>query len=152
VPILADNNAEFLERAREAGIYYTVNLGTQDAKKVVKEITGNRMAENVVHVANFGLPVDQSLELSGFNGRMAAVGSHSADFEGNFKLLIDRQLRVIGINNGYDNIPSAINLLANKTINVSRLIKENIPFDAVPEKFKELAADDSYRFQITVDC
>lgn len=151
VPILVDEDESMLARAREDGIYYTVNPKTQDAKKIIKEITGNRMAENVVYLTNSRISVENAMEFSGYNSFMVIVGAEK-DFSGNFKSILQKQLRVSGVNNGCDNILSAINLLANKTVNISNLYKESIPFDAVPEKFKEWAADEKFHFQITVDC
>lgn len=152
VPILIDDNDDMLSRAAENGIYYTINTKTQDAKKIIKDITGNRMAENVIHIANSTADINLSMALVGCNGFMVIAGGEKNQFSGSFLTILEKQLRVTGVHNGYENISSAINLLANKTVNISNLLKENIPFSAVPEKFKEWAEQEIFHFQITVDC
>jgi len=152
VPILIDDNAELLEHARQNGVYHTVHTKKHDAKKAVKEITGNRMAENVIHIACANQSFEHSLELCGYNGRVGLLSGHTSDFECNIKTLLERQLHVVSINNGYDNIPTAINLLANKIITVQNLLQENIAFAEIPEKFATLCKHKVAQFQITVDC
>ena len=67
--------------------------------------------------------------------------------------ILAKQLRVIGVADGYGEMSSAINLLANRIVKTEGLIGARIGFDEVPEMVEQCA---KYPYQynkilITVD-
>jgi threonine dehydrogenase-like Zn-dependent dehydrogenase len=152
VPILVDDDDERLELSKKSGVYYTVNIKKQDALRFIKEVTGGRMTENVVHISNSSIPVDDSLELAGMGSRIAIIGNENNALKADFNTVLFKQLSVVGVNTGYDNIYTAINLLANKTIDTANLVEQTIGFDDVPKLFKTLSEQKTMHFQIIVEC
>ena len=69
------------------------------------------------------------------------VGHHLENETVNFNLcdVLEKQLSVIGVKNGYGEFYSAINLLANRAIKTDGLVDVEIEFEDVPRKFQELA-------------
>lgn len=133
VPILVDIDAERLAIAKELGVYYTVNSVESDPVKKIFALTGGRMAEAVAYISMSQMAFGRCLDYAAYGGRVAIVGWTDAadDLNGNFGRIIRRQLKVVGVNNGAKMFPSAINLLATRTVDVSRIISGEIKFDEV---------------------
>ncbi len=134
VPILVDSNDDYLAMAAETGIFYTANT-TKNAYDKIFHITGGKMVECVAHIATGGIDVRQSIDLAGRGGRVAIVGRYGAEYSLECSLLpvIERNIGIIGVSHGIGSTRIAINMLANKAINVDKLINREVGFDAVPE-------------------
>lgn len=141
VPILIDTDAASLAIAEELGIYYTVNSVETDPMKKIFNITGGKMSETVAFVNLSQMAFGRSLDYAARGGRVAIVGGAdvAVDINGGFEGILNKQLRVIGVNNGARMFPSAINLLATRTVDVSRLISGEVPFADVEKSVREHA-------------
>ena len=139
VPILVDTLEDILAIAEELGVYYTVNSVDTDVQKKIFSLTGGRMADSVVHIASSQLPLSLSLEYVRLGGKAVVVDWDGAedDMDVSLKPLLGKQLSLFGVNNGAKNIPSAINMLANKTVSVERLVSKEIEFAEVGKYIKE---------------
>lgn len=141
VPVLVDVRADRLELAAKLGVYYTVNSVDTDPYKKIFSLTGGRMAETVAYMAGSNMPFGRSLEYAAKGGRAAIVGWHSFDdLEAPLSTVMSRRLTVMGVTDTGKNISSAINMLANKTVNVSSLISKEIPFAEAGDYVKEISA------------
>ena len=153
IPILVDLDAEKLALAASWGVYYLLNPTYDNLERRVEEITGGRMAEASVYVGD-GVPFDCAFRLVKDKGEVVVSGysvraGHNADVAD----ILAKQLRVIGVADGYGEMPSAINLLANRIVKTEGLIGARIGFDEVPEMVEQCA---KYPYQynkilITVD-
>ena len=115
IPVLVDLDAEKLALAASWGVYYTLNPTYDNLERRVEEITGGRMAESSVYVGD-GVPFNMAL-----------------------RLVKDKGLRLIGVADGYGEMSSAINLLANRIVKTDGLINSRIDFSAVPEMVVQCA-------------
>ena len=138
VPIIVDKYDDRLKLAEELGVYYTVNFRRDDVDLVLKEITGGRMADFTVFEPRelpFSLAHDYTREggtvvVSGYNN---FVMSFDADIEKNFA----KQITIKGVNNGIDEITSAINFLANHVVRTEILVGEVYDFEDAPKAFED---------------
>ena len=116
IPILVDLDAEKLALAASWGVYYLLNPTYDNLERRVEEITGGRMAEASVYVGD-GVPFDCAFRLVKDKGEVVVSGysvraGHNADVAD----ILAKQLRVIGVADGYGEMSSAINLLANRIV------------------------------------
>lgn len=138
VPIIVDKYDDRLKLAEELGVYYTVNFRRDDVDLVLKEITGGRMADFTVFEPRelpFSLAHDYTREggtvvVSGYNN---FVMSFDADIEKIFA----KQITIKGVNNGIDEITSAINFLANHVVRMEILVGEVYDFEDAPKAFED---------------
>lgn len=139
VPVLVDTDAQNLALAEELGVYYTVNSVDADPVKKIFAITGGKMAEAVAFINTAQMAFGRSLDYAARGGRVALIGwaDVAEDISGGFGAILDKQLKVMGVNNGAHMYSSAINLLANRTLDVSRLISHEIKFDDVANSVRE---------------
>ena len=130
VPILVDTDAEMLRLAEDLGVYYTVNSVETDPMKKIFSITGGKMAETVAFITTSRMAFGRSLEYVAPGGRVALIGhaDPDGDLSGGFTAVLNRQLKLMGVNNGARLFPAAINLLATRTVDVSRLISCEVGF------------------------
>lgn len=137
VPIIVDKYDDRLKLAEELGVYYTVNFRRDNVDLVLKEITGGRMADFTVFEPRelpFSIAHDYTREggtvvISGYNN---FVMSFDADIEKVFA----KQITIKGVNNGIDEITSAINFLANRVVKTETLVGEKFDFENAPQAFE----------------
>ena len=141
VPILVDTDGESLALAENLGVYYTVNSVDADTMKKIFAITGGKMADCVAFVTTSRMAFGRSLEYASVGGRVALAGwtEVTEEFSGSFSAILDKKLKVVGVNNGAKLFPAAINLLATRTVDVSKLVSREVKFDDVENFIKEQA-------------
>lgn len=137
VPVLIDLDAEKLKLAESWGIYYTLNPTYDNLERRIEEITGGRMCEFAVF-AGAGVPFDASIRLvkdggTALIGGYTSVGKHKADMD----IVLKKELTIMGVCNGYGEMASAINLLANKIIHTDGIVSVRKSFASFPELVAE---------------
>lgn len=138
VPIVLTTDDEDFEIAKKSGVYYA--LGKDDNwQKEVASITSGRMADKTVFIYESDIPIVKAFALSSFNAAVAITGVTSGSISISFTQAIKKQLDILCINNGFGNAASAINLIANKAVNLSQLKLDSAPYESVPETFKKLS-------------
>ncbi len=141
IPIIIDNNPERLEAANACGIYYTVGY-EKDFSKEISQITGGRMASQVVYIQESRIPVKSAFVLAGFNANVAITGSTNISSAVSFAPAIKKELKIQFVNTGYGNTMASINLIVNKAIDFSKLFYTEAKFDDCGETFTELMKKD----------
>ncbi len=137
VPILVDQDNDKLQMAGNWGIYYTLNHVNQDIKNEVEQMTGGRMSDACVFVGN-NVNLDSALVLLKHKGKAIIAGySYLNKHHIDTKQVLKNQLTIEGIDNGFGEEATAINLLANKIVKTDGLVTDTIDF----EKFDEFAYD-----------
>ncbi len=141
VPIVVDTRQDRLDAAAALGAYYTINSVDTDVQKKIFSLTGGRMAETAVYLANTKMPLNKTLSLVSRGGKAAFAGWGNFEDDMNIPLapLINKQVSVFGVNNGSKFMASAINMLANKSVKVAQLISKEIAFDEVEGALKEMS-------------
>lgn len=119
-PILIDNHTNRLELAKKCGVYYTTYSDDNLVDNLAR-ITGGRLAEGAIYVTSSGL-LDKTLpfKICARGTNTVFSGFHGHDFSVNINIALKKQISIHGLTNGSDYIPTAINLLANKAIDLSK--------------------------------
>lgn len=152
VPILIDMHADKLELASKLGVYYTINSVETDPYKKIFALTGGRMAETVAYIAGGSMPFGRTLDYAAKGGRVAVVGWHIPDdMTAPLSTLMSRRLTVMGVSDIGRNISSAINMLANKSVNVSQLISREIAFDECGTVIREMSENPGKYIKVIVN-
>ncbi len=141
VPIIVDINEEYLKKAKEMGLYYTVNAMETDPRSKIFHITGGKMAERVAHISSGEMRISQSLDFTAKYGKLVIIGRYgcTGDLDCSLKNVVNKAITITGICNGVKNMQTAVNILANKAISVKPLITKEVSFDDVPQVFENCA-------------
>lgn len=133
VPILIDLDEDKLALASKWGVSYTLNPTYDNLERRVEEITGGRMADAAIF-AGEGVGVNSALRLVKSEGDVIIAGYSSHDkHQIEINTILKKQLKLKGVCNGYGEMPSAINLLANKIIQTDGLVTAQANFDEIPQ-------------------
>lgn len=119
VPILADNNAERLARAKKCGIYYTFP-NDENLKDNVLNITGGKLADGAVYLAHANrCEPSVMFPLVKRDSYVAFCSMTSKSLHVNLEYAMKNNVTIKGITESREFVSTAINLLANKAISFS---------------------------------
>lgn len=138
VPILIDSSDEKLELAKRSGVYYVVN-SEHGPEKEVAAITGGRMALKVVHESRSGMPFDLAIKLAAPTASVAFVGFSFPNVRLSLQTAFEKRVNCFGVTNGYGNCESAINMLANKAVDLSNYDIPVVPIRDAETTFSQMA-------------
>lgn len=137
VPVIVTLSDESYEIAKKSGIYYT--LGPNDNwQKEVATVTSGRMTDKAVYIADCDIPVTKAFSLAAFGASIAYTGVATKSSSVSFTQAIKKHLDITCINSGYGNAATAINLIANKAINLSYLKLDSANYDDIPAAFSKM--------------
>ena len=141
VPIMVDMREEMLALAQKAGVYFTVNAVNDDVCKKILSLTGGHMADSCAYLAGSGMPIQNVIDYTARHGRVAVIGRLCEDdLTFNAGDLLEKNLDLLTVVDCGKNYSSAINLLANKTVNVETLYDKVFPFNEVEKAYEELSS------------
>ena len=88
----------------------------------------------------------QDDELSTQNGKVAIVGFNTSkpSLKGDFSPIVNNNLTVYGITDGYGEIETAINMLATGTVKVDALIEQQVDISEAQTTFASLSKQSNY--------
>lgn len=154
IPIIIDKNEEKLALAASYGITYCINSEKQDPQQKVMEITGGRMADCTVFEGRSGQNPQLAFNLTAERGRVGIIGYNCsvAKINADIRTILNRQLKVFGINNGYKEFSAAINLLANEVVTIEGIVSGTGEFDNVPDFFKKAVGEGDKNLKLLINC
>jgi threonine dehydrogenase-like Zn-dependent dehydrogenase len=154
IPILIDVDNEKLEVAKNKGIFYTINAKTEDVFKRINEITSKRGSEASIYIVNNGFcEINDSFKVVEDFGRVCILGEAiSTNLQGNAEIILDRILTVSGVKSGYKSIAKAINILANKGVSASGLVRRYVSFNDAGKIIEEMSKENVPQFKTIVKC
>ena len=140
VPILADNNAERLARAKRSGIYYTFP-NDETLKNNVMEVTGGKLADGAVYLA-FANRCEPSVlfPLVKRDAYVAFCSLTNKTLHVNLEYAMKNNLTIKGITESREFVSTAINLLANKAVHFSEFTFKSYREEELPELMEKYAA------------
>ncbi len=147
VPILADNNAERLTRAKRSGIYYTFP-NDDTLKSRLLEVTGGKLADGAVYLAlaNRCEP-SVMFPLVKRDSYVAYCSMTNKPLHVNLEYALKNNVTVKGITESREFVSTAINLLANKAVNFSEFTFRSHREEELPtlmQKYAELYESNAY--------
>ena len=140
IPIVIDFKEERLAKAKECGVYYTINSSKEVPCDRVLEITGGRMAEHTIMESEQGVTPRYlfSLAKNGGDCTIVSVNKYPNALEADINLINKKQLSVKGLSSGSGEFSSAIYILAQKFLNLSPLIEKKVSVEDIENHFIEL--------------
>ena len=140
VPILADNNAERLARAKKSGIYYTFP-NDETLKKNVANVTGGKLADGAVYLAYTNRAEPSVLfSLVKRDSYVAFCAPTCKSIPLNLEYALKNNVTIKGITESREFVSTAINLLANKAVNYSEFPYLSYKEEQLPELMEKYAA------------
>ena len=139
VPILADNNAERLKRAKRSGIYYTFP-NDDSLKENVMNVTGGKLADGAVYLA-FSNRCEPSVlfPLVKRDAYVAFCALLSKNLHVNLEYALKNNVTIKGITESREFVSTAINLLANKAVNFSEFPIKTYREEELPQLLETYA-------------
>ncbi len=147
VPILADNNAERLARAKRSGIYYTFP-NDDTLKSKVLEVTGGKLADGAVYIA-FANRCEPSVmfPLVKREAYVAYCALTGKALHVNLENALKNNVTIKGVTESREFVSTAINLLANKAVNFSEFPFRSYREEELPQliqKYAQLYESNAY--------
>lgn len=141
VPILIDGRTARLDFARKCGITYAfLNDDNLDAN--VNDITGAAFADGAVYVSAGKTIVGSSVfRVTAPRKNVVFVGYAPGSMQIDLELVFRKELHVIGVHDGSDNISTAINLLATRAVDVSVFSCRTYSLDQLPKAYTDGEAE-----------
>lgn len=140
VPILADNNAERLARAKKSGIYYTFP-NDETLKQNVVNATGGKLADGAVYLA-FANRSEPSVifPLVKREAFVSFCAPTCKSIPVNLEYALKNNVTIKGITESREFVSTAINLLANKAVNYSEFPYASFKEEELPKLMEKYAA------------
>ena len=139
VPILADNNAERLARAKKSGIYYTYP-NDDTLKHNVLSITGGKLADGAVYLA-YANRCDPAImfPLVKRDSYVAFCSLMSKSLQVNLEYAMKNNVTIKGITESREYVSTAINILANKAVSFAEFPFRSYREEELPTLLKQHA-------------
>ncbi|MBE7079047.1 MAG: hypothetical protein E7380_04230 [Clostridiales bacterium] len=139
VPILADNNAERLARAKRSGIYYTFP-NDDTLKQNVLNVTGGKLADAAVYLA-FANRCEPSVlfPLVKRDAYVSFCSLTGKPLHVNLEYALKNNVTVKGITESREFVSTAINLLANKAVTFSEFTFRSYREEELPTLLENYA-------------
>ncbi len=139
VPILLSTDEEDCEIAKSSGIYYVLS-SKDNWQKEVAAITSGRMTNKIAFISESDIPISKALLLASNNAVMAFTGVSCKTASFPYAQAVKKQISMLFVNNGSGQAAAAINLIANKAINLSHLKLDVASYDKIPEAFEKMSS------------
>ncbi len=139
VPILADNNAERLARAKKSGIYYTFP-NDETLKANILSVTGGNLADGAIYLA-FANRCEPSVmfPLVKRGAHVAFCSLTGKNLPVNLEYALKNNVTIKGITESREFVSTAINLLANKAVNFSQFSFKSAREEELPNLLEKYA-------------
>ena len=139
VPILADNNADRLARAKKCGIYYTFP-NDEKLKNNVLEVTGGKFADGAVYLTYSNRSEPSVLfPLVKQGAYVAFCAPTCKSLHVNLEYALKNNVTIKDITESREFVSTAINLLANKAVNYSEFPIANFKEEELPAVMDKFA-------------
>ena len=137
VPILIDSRTARLDFARQCGVTYAF-LNDENLDGNINDITGAAFADGAVYVASGNAIVNTvAFRVTAPEKNVVFCGFAPDTLQVNLEMALRKQLHVMGVSRASENISSAINLLANKAVNVSLFSQKTYTLDELPQAYED---------------
>ncbi len=139
VPILADNNAERLARAKKCGIYYTF-ANDDSLKENILRVTGGKLADGAIYLAyNNKSEASAIFSYVAANAYVTFCALDEKPLNVNLEKALKNNVTVKGVTECREFVSTAINILANKAISFDEFTYKYYPEEQLPVILKEYA-------------
>lgn len=128
-----------LKVARSLGADHTINLGEQDARELVMDLTGGLGAEVVLECSGAPPAVDAGIDLARKQGRYTQIGLFGRPVTVDFERIAYKELQVTGsFSQRWTAWVRTLALVEQGAIRLAPLISDVLPLEAWEEGFEKM--------------
>ena len=124
--ILIDLVQERLDFAKELGVEYVINSGTEDAEARVREITGGHMAQQVMECSGANAAVLSTLKLVSNAGRITLTGWPKNETPMPTDVITKKEVDIRGARTSAGEFEEAIELIYTRKVDVQKILTKTI--------------------------
>jgi threonine dehydrogenase-like Zn-dependent dehydrogenase len=146
IPIMIDDDNSRLSIAQDLGAYYCINYVEEEVLPKLREITSGKLVDYMIIDGDICSEIGKMMSYLRKNGKVAIVGFNTSkpSLKGDFSPIVNNNLTVYGITDGYGEIETAINMLATGTVKVDALIEQQVDISEAQTTFASLAKQSNY--------
>ena len=149
VPIVIDNNAQNVERAKKAGAFYCF-AADDDLITNVAEATGGAMCDASIFTTCSNLRPSLSARVVKNRADVVFAGFSTVNFSLEANYIFEKNLKIFAITNGYDYSEVAINMIMHGAITLEYFEKETLTDFDVQEVLAKRLEEISHSSKMTV--
>lgn len=137
VPILIDSRTTRLEFAKQCGVTYAF-LNDENLDGNINDITGAAFADGAIYVASGDAVVNTvAFRVTAPEKNVVFCGVAPNSLQVNLELALKKELHITGVSYASENISSAINLLANKAVDVTRFAQKTYALNDLKQAYDD---------------
>lgn len=125
IPIIIDNNAGNIEKAKKCGIYYAFPADDELMNNVL-DATSGELCDAAVYSASSRLPLNLPPRIVGMGKSIVISGFNSMNNAVEVRDILNKNLTVFGVNNAFHYTDTVINMLMHGAVNLDFFDKEII--------------------------
>lgn len=133
--VAADVDGNKLAQARSYGASETVDATRQDPAALCRELTNGRGVDLAIEAAGAAGGWKSALEAACFAGRMVCIGYAKADIAVATRLIVQKELDVLGSRNALDEFPAVMAMLEARELPYTGMISKTLPLASAAEAF-----------------
>ncbi len=149
--ILIDLVQERLDFARELGVEYVINSGTEDAEARVREITGGHMAQQVMECSGANAAVLSTLKLVSNAGRITLTGWPKNETPMPTDVITKKEVDIRGARTSAGEFEEAIELIYTRKVDVQKILTKTITLAEAPETVIDIEKNPGNYMKVVVN-
>ena len=144
IPIVIDNNAANLERARRTGVYYAFPAD-DEAENNVAEATNGNMCDAAIYITDSYLPVSLTAKIVGKQKPIVLSGFSTIRNSIAVKDVLEKDLHIYGVTNAAGYTDSVITMLLHGAVNFdhfeTEILSQFNPVQLLTERCENISND-----------
>lgn len=149
--ILIDLVQERLDFAKELGVEYVINSGTEDAEARVREITGGHMAQQVMECSGANAAVLSTLKLVSNAGRITLTGWPKNETPMPTDVITKKEVDIRGARTSAGEFEEAIELIYTRKVDVQKILTKTISLAEAPETVIDIEKNPGNYMKVVVN-
>lgn len=148
--ILLDLVQERLDFAKELGIEYVINSGSEDPTARIREITGGTMAQQVMECSGANAAIRSTLDYVSHAGRITLTGWPKTETPLPTDLITRKEVDIRGARTSAGEFEEAIELIYTKKVDAAKILTKTISIDEAPEVIRDIEKNPGNYMKVVV--
>lgn len=148
--ILLDLVQERLDFAKKLGIEFVVNSAKEDPAARVAQITGGKMAQQVMECSGANPAVRLSLDLVSNAGRVTLTGWPKNETSLPTDLITRKEIDIRGARTSAGEFEEAVELIRTKKVDMGKILTRTVTMDAVPDVIRDIEKNPGNYMKVVV--
>ncbi len=134
--IAIDINDIKLKKAQQFGAGYVINSAKEDVRERILKLTNKEGVSVAIEAVGHPEAFELAIELVAFSGRVVSIGYSKKDVEFNTRLIVRKELDVLGSRNALRVFPAVIGMLEKREMPYTEMITKVFPFGESADAFE----------------